>query len=84
MLAVILKELRCYTNTNKYRCIQLLILCGFALVLLVGTVEFYAYHTIEVGKQTYKLCIIFIFYRSILGGSACGRDLAYRTASTGK
>ena len=61
MLAVILKELRCYTNTNKYRRIQLLILCGFALLLLVGTVEFYAHRTIEVGKQTYKLCILFIF-----------------------
>lgn len=61
MLAIILKELRCYTNTGKYRRMQLVVLCGFALLLLVGTVEFHAHHTPNVGKQTYKLCIIFLF-----------------------
>ena len=61
MLAIIVKELRCYTNIGKYRRMQLVVLCGFALLLLVGTVEFYAHHTIDVGKQTYKLCIIFLF-----------------------
>ena len=40
---------------------QLVVLCGFALLLLVGTVEFYAHRTPNVGKQTYKLCIIFLF-----------------------
>ena len=60
MLAIIVKELRCYTNISKYRRMQLVVLCGFALLLLVGTVEFYAHHTIDVGKQTYKLCIIFL------------------------
>ena len=61
MFAIILKELRCYTNTTRYRRIQMLVLCGFALLLLVGTVEFYAHRTIDVGQQTYKLCVIFLF-----------------------
>lgn len=61
MLAIIVKELRCYTNIGKYRRMQLVVLCGFALLLFVGIVEFYAHHTINVGQQTYKLCIIFLF-----------------------
>lgn len=61
MFAIILKELRCYTNSAKYRRIQMLVLCGFALLLLIGTVEFYAHRTIDVGQQTYKLCVIFLF-----------------------
>lgn len=61
MLAIIVKELRCYINIGKYRRMQLVVLCGFALLLLVGTVEFYAHRTPNVGKQTYKLCIIFLF-----------------------
>lgn len=40
---------------------QLVVLCGFALLLLVGTVEFHANQTRDVGEQTYKLCIIFLF-----------------------
>ena len=58
MLAVILKELRCYTHSSKYRRIQFLILCGLALLLLVATVEFYAQRTSDVGKQVYTLCMI--------------------------
>lgn len=61
MLTVILKELRCYTNISKYRRMQLVILCGFVLLLFVGTVEFHANHTRDVGQQTYKLCIILLF-----------------------
>lgn len=61
MFAIILKELRCYTNSAKYRRIQMLVLSGFALLLLIGTVEFYAHRTIGVGQQTYKLCMIFLF-----------------------
>ena len=61
MLTIILKELRCYTNSDKYRRIHLLILCGFALLLFVGTVEFYADRRIDVGKQAYRLCIILLF-----------------------
>ncbi len=58
MLAVILKELRCYTHSSRYRRIQFLILCGLALLLLVATVEFYAQRTSDVGKQVYTLCMI--------------------------
>ena len=61
MFAIILKELRCYTNSAKYRRIQMLVLCGFVLLLLIGTVEFYAHRTIGVGQQTYKLCMVFLF-----------------------
>ena len=61
MLAVILKELRCYTHSSKYRRIQFLILCGLALLLLVATVEFYAQRTSDVGKQVYTLCMIVLF-----------------------
>ena len=61
MLAIILKELRYYTNIGRYRRMQLVLLCGFALLLLVGTVEFYANRTPNVGQQTYKLCMVFLF-----------------------
>ena len=61
MLAIVVKELRCYTHIGKYRRMQLVVLCGFALLLLVGTVEFYAHHTPNVGKQTYTLCTVFLF-----------------------
>ncbi|MYA99196.1 hypothetical protein F4X90_05860 [Candidatus Poribacteria bacterium] len=40
---------------------QLVILCGFALLLFVGIVEFYANQTLDVGQQAYKLCMIFLF-----------------------
>ena len=39
----------------------MLVLCGFAVLLLIGTVEFYAHQTIDVGQQAYKLCVIFLF-----------------------
>jgi len=58
MLAIILKELRCYTRSAKYRRIQLLMLAGVTLLLLISTVEYYAHRTTDIGKQTYKLCTI--------------------------
>ena len=65
MLAIILKELRCYSNSVKYRRIQFLVLCALALLLFVVTVEFYAHRrtgiTVDVGKQTYMLFIIALF-----------------------
>ena len=39
----------------------MLVLSGFVLLLLIGTVEFYAHRAIGVGQQTYKLCMIFLF-----------------------
>ena len=65
MLAVILKDLRCYANSRRYRRIQFIVLCALAFVLFVATVEFYAHRravgTIDVGKQTYMLFIIALF-----------------------
>ena len=61
MLAVIVKELRCYTHISKYRRMQLVILCGVVLLLFIGIVEFHANQTRDVGQQTYKLCMILLF-----------------------
>lgn len=65
MLAIILKELRCYCNSTKYRRVQFLILCALTLLLFVATVEFYADSRtgklIDVGRQTYALFIIVLF-----------------------
>ena len=65
MLAIILKELRCYCNSTKYRRIQFLILCILTLLLFIATVEFYADSRtgkpIDVGRQTYALFIIVLF-----------------------
>ena len=65
MLAIILKDLRCYANSRKYRRIQFIVLCALSLVLFVATIEFYAHRrmvgTVDVGKQTYMLFIIAFF-----------------------
>lgn len=65
MLAIILKDLRFYTHSRKYRRIQFLTLCALALLLFVATVEFYAHRrtgsTIDVGKQAYTFFIIALF-----------------------
>ena len=69
MLAIILKDLRSYSNSRKYRIIQFIFICVFALLIFVGTVEFYAQgidtqrngNSIDVGKQTYTLLIICLF-----------------------
>ena len=65
MLAVILKDLRCYANSRRYRRVQFIVLCALAFILFVATFEFYAHRrtvgTIDVGKQTYTLFIIALF-----------------------
>jgi len=65
MLAIILKDLRFYSRSRKYRRIQFLTLCVLALLLFVATVEFYAYRrtgsAIDVGKQVYTLFLIALF-----------------------
>lgn len=65
MLAIILKDLRFYTHSRKYRRIQFLTLCILAFLLFVATVEFYAHRrmgiAIDVGKQAYTLFIIALF-----------------------
>lgn len=70
MLAIILKDLRCYANSRKHRRIQFIVLCVLSLVLFVSTFEFYAHRrmagTIEVGKQTYTLFTIALFFAQFL------------------
>ncbi len=65
MLAIILKDLRFYTNSRKYRRIHLLILCVLTLLLFVTAVEFYAQrrtgNPITLGQQVYTLFIIALF-----------------------
>lgn len=70
MLAIVLKDLRTFTNTRKYLIIQFVILTILILILFVGTMEFYAQGTdtdksvklIDVGKKTYTIFIITIFF----------------------
>lgn len=70
MLAIILKELRCYCNTRKYRRIQFLTLCALTLLLFIATVEFYASsrlgRSIDVGEQTYAVFITALFFVQFL------------------
>ncbi len=74
MFALILKDLRLYTNSRKYRIIQFIILAALILLLFGATVEFYAQginkqqvgRAIDVGKHTYTLFIICIFIAQFL------------------
>lgn len=69
MLAIILKDLRFYTNARKYKIIQFVILSVLVFMLFVSIMEFYAQGTtmqldrvqIDVGRQTYALFIICLF-----------------------
>lgn len=70
MLAVILKDLRYYANSRRYRRIQFIVLCTLAFILFVATFEFYAHRrtvgTIDVGEQTYTLFVIALFVLQFL------------------
>lgn len=74
MFALILKDLRLYTNSRKYRIIQFIILVVLTLLLFGATIEFYAQgidkqqigNAINVGKQTYTLFVICIFIAQFL------------------
>ncbi|MDE0635490.1 MAG: hypothetical protein OXI43_06525 [Candidatus Poribacteria bacterium] len=69
MYALILKDLRSYTHSRKYRIIQFIILAVLTLLLFGATVEFYAQginkqqvgKAIGVGKQTYTFFIVCLF-----------------------
>ena len=65
MFAIILKELRSYTLSRKYRRLHFLTLGALTLLLFVATVEFYAQSrtgaAVDVGKQTYTLFIVALF-----------------------
>lgn len=66
MFAIILKDIRIYTNTRKYRLIQYVILIALALLLFSVLVDFYAQGidkqqegiASDVGKRTYSIMII--------------------------
>ncbi len=74
MLTIILKDLRLYTNSRKYKIIQFGILAVLVFALFASTMEYYAQGTdtqldrgqIDVGKQTYSLFIICIFIAQFL------------------
>ena len=74
MLAIILKDLRIYTNSRKYLIIQFVVLSVLILVLFIGTVEFYAQGIdtnktgilVDVGKQTYIFLILCIFFAQFI------------------
>ena len=69
MLAIILKDLRLFTNSRKYRIIQFFTLSVFALLLFGATVEFYAQgmeNSTDVGKQTYAFFIVCLFIAQFL------------------
>ena len=69
MLAIILKDLRLFTNTRKYRLIHYIVLVILVILLFSSTVEFYAQgiknrtegNHIDVGKRSYSLLIIGFF-----------------------
>ncbi len=70
MFAIILKELRSYTQIRKYRRIHFIIVCILAVLLFAATLEFYAQSrkgpTIDVGRQTYTFFIIGLFISNFL------------------
>ncbi len=70
MLAILFKELHTYCNSAKYRRIQLLVLCAFALLLFLATSEFHDRHrrgeTVDVGYQVYTLFILSLFITQFL------------------
>ncbi len=70
MLALILKELRSYTRSRKYRRLHFLTLAALTLLLFVATVEFYAQSrtgaAVDVGKQAYTLFLVALFLTQFL------------------
>ncbi len=70
MFALILKDLRSFTNTRKYLIIQFVILSVLVFLFFIATVEFYAQGMdsqrdgplIDVGKRTYTLFIVCIYF----------------------
>lgn len=70
MFALILKDLRIFTNSRKYRNILFILMSILVLLFFVGTLEYYAQGTdtqrdgrpIDVGKQTYTLFILCTFF----------------------
>ena len=69
MFAIILKDLRSYSDSRKYLIIQFAIISILVFLLFISTVEFYAQRndtSIDVGEKTYTLFIICIFITQFL------------------
>ena len=62
MLALIIKELRCYAHQRKYRRIQFVILCVLAIILFAAAFELFAQSQtgsqINVGSGMYSILVI--------------------------
>ncbi len=69
MFALILKDLRSFTNTRKYLLFQFIVIAVIVFLFIVAAIEFYAQAidtnqsriTLDVGKQTYTVIVICIF-----------------------
>ncbi|MCY4404358.1 MAG: hypothetical protein OXD54_17470 [Candidatus Poribacteria bacterium] len=69
MFALILKDLRSFTNTRKYLLFQFIVIAVIVFLFMVATIEFYAQAIDtnqsripqDVGKQTYTVIVICIF-----------------------
>ena len=74
MLALILKDLRSFSNNRKYLIIQFIVITILVFLFFIATVEFYAQAidtnqnrtTFDVGKRLYKLFIICIYFTLFL------------------
>ena len=70
MITLIIKELRCYIHQPKFRRIQLVILCVFALTLFATAFELFAVsqsqHQTRMGESVYAISVI-VFFIAIIG-----------------
>ena len=74
MFAVLRKDLCIYTNSRRYRIVQLTVLCCFVLCFFLSTLEFYARGIekqssgifLDVGKRVYSVLIIYLYITQLL------------------
>ncbi len=74
MFAVLLKDLRIYTNSRRYRLVQLTVLCCLVLCFFLSTLEFYAQGIEEqssgmffdVGRYVYSVLTVCIYITQLL------------------
>lgn len=74
MFAVLLKDLHIYTNSRRYRIVQLTVLCCLVLCFFLSTLEFYAQGIekqssgifFDVGKRVYSVLTICLYITQLL------------------
>ena len=74
MFAVIVKDLRIFTNSRRYRIVQLTVLCCLVLCFFISTLEFYAQgiekqssgRFLDVGKSVYSVLTICLYITQLL------------------